>query len=144
MGDHYIVTGGFDIDAPERALNTVAKYSQSGLVDYLPSLNQRRYDHACSSFISDSGETVGFRNTLKYLHFIFNIQVLLVSGGAHRSGGTWTLLDSTEILGLDAPVGSWRTLTTARLPSPRYDLKAKTANNLVFVFGKNCLKFNVF
>ena len=60
MGDHYIVTGGGDIDAPERALNTVAKYSQSGLVDYLPSLNQRRRDHACSSFISDGGETVGF------------------------------------------------------------------------------------
>ena len=60
LGDHYVVTGGFDRDAPEKALNTVAKYSQSGLVDYLPSLNQRRFYHACSSFISDSGETVGF------------------------------------------------------------------------------------
>ena len=60
MGDHYIVTGGYDEEAPENALNTVAKYSQSGLVDYLPSLNTRRYRHACSSFISDSGETVGF------------------------------------------------------------------------------------
>ena len=59
MGDHYIVTGGWDRYAPERALNTVAKYSQSGLVDYLPSLNVGRYWHACSSFISDSGETVG-------------------------------------------------------------------------------------
>ena len=41
------------------ALTTVANYSQSGLVDYLPSLNVGRYWHACSSFISDSGETVG-------------------------------------------------------------------------------------
>ena len=68
MGDHYVVTGGGDDDAPERALNTVAKYSQSGLVDYLPSLNTRRSGHACSSFISDSGETVGFINIIKYHH----------------------------------------------------------------------------
>ena len=58
--DQFIVTGGNDGAAPEFALNTVARYNESGLVDYLPSLNQRRYWHACSSFISDSGETVGF------------------------------------------------------------------------------------
>ena len=56
-----MVTGGYDDSAPEDALDTVAKYSQSGLVEYLPSLNQRRYNHACSSFISDGGETVGFK-----------------------------------------------------------------------------------
>merc|ERR1712154_456541 len=83
VGDHLIVTGGYDWTAPEPALNTVAKYSQSGLVDYLPSLNTRRYDHACSSFISDSGETV-----------------LLVTGGEHWPGGSWIRLDSTEILEL--------------------------------------------
>ena len=60
LGDHLVVTGGRDDSAPEDALDTVAKYSQSGLVEYLPSLNQRRYRHACSSFISDGGETVGF------------------------------------------------------------------------------------
>ena len=60
VGDHYIVTGGNDGSAPDFALNTVANYSQSGLVEYLPSLNQRRYWHTCSSFVSDSGETVGF------------------------------------------------------------------------------------
>ena len=60
VGDHYVVTGGRDSSEPDRALATVAKYSQSGLVEYLPSLNQRRFSHACSSFISDSGETVGF------------------------------------------------------------------------------------
>jgi len=115
--DHYIVTGGYDYDAPEEALKTVAKYSQSGLVDYLPSLNQRRFQHACSSFISDSGETV-----------------LMVTGGAHWLGGTKTRLDSTEIL-VVTPGRSWRTLTTARLPSPRDRLRAGTSNNVVFVFG---------
>ena len=60
VGDHYVVTGGLDNDVPDWALSTVANYSQSGLVEYLPSLNTRRCYHACSSFISDSGETVGF------------------------------------------------------------------------------------
>jgi len=117
VGDHYVVTGGLDLDfsTPEEALSTVAKYNQSGLVEYLPSLNQGRYNHACSSFISDSGETV-----------------LLVTGGL---GGytTHTLLDSTEIL--VTPGHSWRTLTTARLPSPTVGLRAGTANNVVYIFG---------
>ena len=60
MWDNYVVTGGRDDSAPEKALATVAKYSQSGLVEYLPSLIQKRAYHACSSFIGDDGETVGF------------------------------------------------------------------------------------
>ena len=65
------------------------------------------------------------------------IQVLLVTGGVHEPGGTYTRLDSTEIL--VTPGGSWRTLTTARLPSPRSGLRAGTANNVVYIFGENCL-----
>ena len=65
------------------------------------------------------------------------IQVLLVTGGVYQPGGTSTRLDSTEIL--ETPGGSWRTLTTASLPLPRSSLRAGTANNIVFVFGKNCL-----
>ena len=65
------------------------------------------------------------------------IQVLLVTGGWHRPGGTYYKLDSTEIL--ETPGGSWRTLTTARLPSPISSLRAGTANNVVYIFGKNCL-----
>ena len=135
VGDHYVVTGGADTSAPDWALSTVTKYSQSGLVEYLPSLNMRRWNHACSSFISDSGETVGFIFIIKYQHFliIITIQVLLVTGGAHYPGGTWTRLDSTEIL--VTPGGSWITLSTARLPSPRYGLRAGTANNVVYIFG---------
>ena len=66
------------------------------------------------------------------------LQVLLVTGGAHSPGGTYTRLDSTETL-VFSPGRSWRTLTTARLPSPRNRLRAGTANNVVFVFGKICL-----
>ena len=62
------------------------------------------------------------------------IQVLLVTGGM-GTGGAY--LDSTEIM--KTPDGSWRTLTTAMLPSPRLGLRAGTVNNVVYVFGKNCL-----
>ena len=65
------------------------------------------------------------------------IQILLVTGGGHYQRGSYMRLDSTEIL--ETPGGSWRTLTTARLPSPRYGLRAGTANNIVFIFGKNCI-----
>ena len=65
------------------------------------------------------------------------IQVLLVTGGGHWPEGTYTRLDSTEIL--QSGVKSWRTLTTAKLPTPRYGLRAGTAQNIVFLFGKNCL-----
>merc|ERR1712079_127962 len=59
--------------------------------------------------------------------------VLMVTGGVHYPGQTLTRLDSTEIL--VSPGRSWRTLTTARLPSPTSSLRAGTANNVVFVFG---------
>ena len=65
------------------------------------------------------------------------IQVLLVTGGAHYPGGTYTNLDSTEILQSGAEF--WRTLNTARLPTPRRGLRAGTAQNTIFLFGKSCL-----
>ena len=60
MDDQFIITGGWDDTAPDDALNTVARYSKSGFTGYLADLNQRRAYHACSSFISERGETVGF------------------------------------------------------------------------------------
>ena len=67
----------------------------------------------------------------------FNIiQVLLVTGGRHYDRHLG--LDSTEILENPSGRGStWRTLDTARLL--RKDHRAVTANNVVFLFGRNCL-----
>ena len=66
------------------------------------------------------------------------IKVLLVTGGMLYHGSpSQERLDSTEIL--EFPAGSWRTLTNAQLPSPRSALRAGTANNDVFIFGKTCL-----
>ena len=73
---------------------------------------------------------------IKYQHFIFIIQVLLVTGGKQVEDLTWVYMDSTEIL--QSLGGSWRTLT-ARLPTPIADLQAGTANNIVYIFGKKCL-----
>ena len=142
VADYFIVTGGYETNSSEyvNIFSTVAKFSQSGLVEYLPSLNQGRYNHACSSYISDSGERVGFMLgiCIQYQQFVIVIQVLLVTGGtAHLPGGKETKLDSTEIL--ESSSGPWRTLTGARLPSTRDEMRAGTADNVVFLFGKSCL-----
>ena len=76
VGDHFIVTGGEDSSAPEGTLRTVAKYSQSGLVEYLSSLNQRRFNHACSSFVRHDGETVGFKwQNINTIMMIWSIMI---------------------------------------------------------------------
>ena len=142
VGDYFIVTGGYETNSSEyeNIFSNVAKFSQSGLMEYLPSLNQGRYNHACSSYISDSGERVGFMLgiCIQYQQFVIVIQVLLVTGGtAHLPGGKETKLDSTEIL--ESSIGPWRTLTGARLPSTRDKMRAGTADNVVFLFGKSCL-----
>ena len=52
LGDYFVVTGG------QGSLNTVARYSETGFDQYLASLNQGRYRHACSKFVDDNGNTV--------------------------------------------------------------------------------------
>ena len=64
------------------------------------------------------------------------MQVLLVTGGRHYSGGVRITLDSTEVLD-DMEAGTWR--LTAPLPSARYRLRAAVVNNNIFVFGENNL-----
>ena len=60
VGDHYVVTGGKDRDAPDQALNTVARYGPAGFINYLAPLNQRRYLHACSRFLNEDDQQVRF------------------------------------------------------------------------------------
>ena len=60
VGENYIISGGLSYSKSEddRALETVAEYSQTGFVRYLPNMIQGRYYHACSYFINGNGETV--------------------------------------------------------------------------------------
>ena len=66
----------------------------------------------------------------------------MVTGGVNFPGETATYnpLDSTEIL--DTTGETWRTLTTARLPTPRNGVRGGTVNNVVFIFGENGLGFH--
>ena len=48
VGENYIITGGYDTSEDDNALETVAEYSQTGFVRYLPNMIQRRCSHACS------------------------------------------------------------------------------------------------
>ena len=61
----------------------------------------------------------------------------MVTGGLIQPNGTDIYLDSTEMLVLEDT--EWRTLPTARLPSPRWHFVAATLDNKVFIFGKNIL-----
>ena len=63
--DYYVVTGGLDSSAPEGALNSLTVLSTEYAYSLTrgsegPSLNTRRFAHACSSFISEIEKTVGF------------------------------------------------------------------------------------
>ena len=59
----------------------------------------------------------------------------MVTGGTIDHTGGERPIDSTEMLVLEDMI--WRTLPSARLPSPRYLMVAATLDNKVFIFGKN-------
>ena len=59
LDEKFIVMGGYEYSKPDNTLKTVAEYSQTGFVRYLPNLIQGRFNHACSSFVNGNGETVG-------------------------------------------------------------------------------------
>ena len=58
IGDDFIVTGGVDQTG---AVDTVGLYSQSGFVRWLTPMNQARRSHGCTTFVTESGDTVTFR-----------------------------------------------------------------------------------
>jgi len=101
----FVVTGGV------RESN-VAEFTETGQVTYLADLQTGRYDHACSKFVDDNGETA-----------------LLVTGGY---GGGHKYWSSTEIL-RDLRDSQWS--FAAYLPTPRDGLTASTIQNSVYVFG---------
>merc|ERR1712154_574205 len=112
VDDTFIVTGGADWYAPDRALNSVVRYNSQGVSEDLPSLTVRRYNHACGSYLDDNGQ-----------------RVVLVTGGFYRGSKTRNL-DSTELM---VDFKAWR--PAANLPSARSALRAASLDNKVFLFG---------
>jgi len=110
VDDTFIITGGFDFSAPDRALNSVVSYNSQGESEVLPSLTVRRYNHACASYLNGDRK-----------------RIILVSGGWNNGA---QFLDSTELMVNFKP---WR--PAANLPSPRFGLRAASLDNKVFLFG---------
>lgn len=108
IGDKFIVTGGMNVTEWYWGINTVAEYSQSGFVRYLTPMNTARRSHACSTYVTDSGDVA-----------------LMVAGG--YSEGTFTM--TVEIMVQSA----WS--YAAPLPASRYYAPAATLHNSVSVFG---------
>ena len=54
----FIITGGYDWSAPDKALNSVVRYNSQGESEVLPSLTVRRYGHACASYLNGDGKRV--------------------------------------------------------------------------------------
>jgi len=88
----------------------VSEYSQEGWVRDLPSLQQGRYNHGCSYFVSDNGT-----------------KTLLVTGGSDGRDS----LSSTELL----QDGSSSWTYTGGLPTRRYGLRGANINNKVLMTG---------
>ena len=59
VGDNFIVTGGkISSGGQSNTVNTVALYSKFGFVRWLAPMIQPRRSHACTKFVTDTGETV--------------------------------------------------------------------------------------
>ena len=54
-----MVTGGYEPSDPDLALDTVAKYSTAGFVNYLPAMLEGRFGHACTKYVTSQGGEVG-------------------------------------------------------------------------------------
>ena len=59
LNGNFILTGGSDVDTGV-SLKTVAEFTETGQVTYLPDLQTGRSYHTCSKFVDDTGETVSF------------------------------------------------------------------------------------
>ena len=74
LDDKFVVTGG-------KFSNTkVAQYTEAGAVTYLPSLKTARYDHACSKFVNDKGETVSSSHFLVLITYLSTSSVHISQG----------------------------------------------------------------
>merc|ERR1712062_357725 len=117
LGEYFVVTGGYITQSPSLhprsasdVLSFVTQYSEAGFYKDLAPLNQRRFNHACTKFVDESGNTA-----------------LLVTGGV----GGRSFLSSTEIYSQSTATWSF----AASLPSARLAFSAVTLDNSVFAFG---------
>jgi len=111
MGNKFVVTGGMNYSSFYSGVSTVAEFSLSGFVRFLPEMKSGRRSHACSKFVTDSGHTA-----------------LMVAGGATAYDGG-AMISTVEIMIKE----TWSYIES--LPFPIYYLTAATLDNSVSVFG---------
>ena len=58
VDDELIITGGYDEDEDHYALNSVVRYNSQGESEVLPSLTERRWGHACATYLNGDGKRV--------------------------------------------------------------------------------------
>ena len=58
VGDNFIVTGGMNYNEWYKGVNNVTLYSRSGFVRRLASMNTGRRGHGCTTFVTETGDTV--------------------------------------------------------------------------------------
>jgi len=108
LGSTVAITGGV------HTKTTVSEYSQEGWVRDLPLLQQGRYFHGCSYFVSDDGT-----------------KTLLVTGGWSGGYSDGTYFSSTELL----HDGSSSWVYSGELPTPRYGLRGGNIDTKVLMTG---------
>merc|ERR1711874_1516 len=77
LGEYFVVTGGYITQSPSMlpnsasdVLSLVTQYSEAGFDKYLAPLNQRRFNHACTKFVDESGNTVCYQILKSHLYTI--------------------------------------------------------------------------
>lgn len=113
MGDKFVVTGGMNHSSWYNGVSTVVEFSLSGSYRHLTEMNIGRRSHACSKFVTDSGD----------------IALMVVGGAPSHDATEVPQLTSVEIM----VKSTW--YKKEPLPSPRYYLAAATLDNSVSVFG---------
>merc|ERR1719233_2826235 len=103
-----VITGGFTTK------ETVSRYSAEGTMEYLPSLNEGRYNHGCGSYSRDDGK-----------------QVFLVAGGKFGTF-VWDVRTSTELL--DSTSSAW-VLVADALPRKLQNLNGINLGNVLYMTG---------
>jgi len=112
MGDTVVITGGV------YSGTTVSVYGRRGWTGDLGPLTFRRFNHGCTSFLSDRGE-----------------RVLMVTGG-HNG---YKHVDTTELL---YPLSvTWTKVTSAKLHRPLSNVRITNVGNRIFGFGGDSWRF---
>ena len=72
LDDKFVVTWGYEPDDKINISRTVAVFTETGNVTYLPKMMKERYYHACAKFVNNKGNTVSLvRDAMTWSSYLF-------------------------------------------------------------------------